>query len=305
MSNSPLVTYTALSPNHYDGRKGYRVDTITPHYMGGNCTVETCGNIFAPASRRASSNYGVGSDGRSALYVDESDGAWTSGSWRNDCRAITIECANLADGSLTNACWNSLVQLCADICRRHGFKGVQYTGSPDHSQQADGYMLLTMHRWFQETDCPGDWLTSRFGKLANDVNAAMASGVAPRVKPKNNTQGGKLDVDGVGGYNTVLDMQHALGTWEDGVISGQWKPNHEHFRSITSVEWGAQGSPMVAALQRLIGAVADGVWGEETSKALQQYLIDRGYKDSPADGDFGEHAVKALQRCLNDGRFAK
>lgn len=306
MGNSALATYFAYSPNHYVGRKGYVVDTLTPHYMGGNCSVETCGSIFAPTSRQASSNYGIGSDGRIAVYVDEDNGAWTSGSWRNDCRAITFECANLADGSLTNACWNSLVALCVDICRRYGFVGVQYTGNHDHSQQREGYMLLTMHRMFQDTDCPGEWFASRFAKLAEDINAAMGGAAPAPVEPKNNTQGGKLDVDGYGGYNTVLDLQHALGTYEDGVISGQWYKNRDYLHGMTSVEWGAQGSPMVMALQRLVGTGADGIWGEQTSRKLQEYLIARGYGCGTAgvDGYFGHDSVVALQRCLNDGKLA-
>lgn len=304
MGYSSMVCYEALSPNHYNGRKGYEVDTLTPHYMGGNCSIETCGDIFAPTSRQASSNYGIGSDGRVACYVDEDDAAWTSGSWRNDCRAITFECANYGDGSLSDACWESLVQLCADICRRYGFDGVVYTGGTNYYEVPENHMLLTMHRWFQETDCPGDWFAGRFNQLADDINAAMGSDT-PSYEPHNNTHGGKLDVDGIGGYNTVLDMQHALGTYEDGVISGQWYGNKDYLWGMESVEWGAQGSPMVRAMQEKVGAYVDGIWGENTSKSLQQYLIDKGYEvgEAGCDGYFGRESVKGLQRCLNDGEF--
>ena len=124
-------------------------------------------------------------------------------------------------------------------------------------------------------------------------------------EPKSNTRGGKLDVDGYGGYNTVLDMQHALGTYEDGVVSGQWRGNADAFWAISSVEWGAQGSPMVKALQELVGAGADGLWGAETSRKLQEFLIAKGYDCGPcgADGSFGRDSVRALQSCLNDGEF--
>ena len=309
MGHSKLASYFAYSPNHYNGRKGYVVDTLTPHFMGGNCTVETCGTIFAPTSRRASSNYGIGSDGRIAVYVDEANAAWTSGSYKNDCRAITFECANLADGSLTNACWNSLVALCADICRRYGFKGVQFTGSADHSKQREGYMLLTMHRYFQDTDCPGNWFAARFGKLAEDINAAMGGAAPTPAEPKNNTQGGKLDVDGYGGYNTVLDLQHALGTYEDGVISRQWYGNRDYHwaieRTQVDYDYGEGGSTVVKALQLLVGADDDGQWGKDTSAKLQEHLIGKGYScgECGADGIFGRDSVRALQRCLNDGKL--
>ena len=70
MSNSSLVVYTKLSPNH-SGKRTKKIDTITIHCMAGNCSVETCGNLFANSARQASSNYGIGTDGRIALYVDE------------------------------------------------------------------------------------------------------------------------------------------------------------------------------------------------------------------------------------------
>ena len=63
MSNSALVSYTKLSPNH-SGKRTHVIDTISVHCMAGNLSVETCGALFAKSSREASSNYGIGSDGR-------------------------------------------------------------------------------------------------------------------------------------------------------------------------------------------------------------------------------------------------
>ena len=172
MTHSKLASYVSHSPNH-SGKRNHKVDTLTPHYMDGNLTVETCAAIFRQTSRRASSNYGIGSDGRIGVYVEEENRAWTSGSSANDNRAITFECANLAGGKLSDACWKSLVKLCADICKRYGYKGVYYCGRADYSKLPSGYMLLTMHKWFQDTDCPGPWLSKQFARLAKEVNAAM------------------------------------------------------------------------------------------------------------------------------------
>lgn len=297
MSNSPLVSYVALSPNH-SGRRNQPITKITPHYMAGNCSIEVCGQIFAPTSRQASSNYGIGSDGRVAMYVEECNRAWTSGSGWNDNRAVTIECANLADGSLTDACWESLVELCADVCRRNGIENCSYTGNSDG--------VLTMHCWFQATDCPGPWLSKQFARLSREVNERLSGeGSSAPATAKNNTRGGKLDVDGWAGYNTVLDLQHALGTWEDGVLSGQWQGNAKYIPAVTSVEWGGQGSQCVRALQKLVGAIPDGFWGWETSTKVQEHLIARGYPcgECGADGYFGNDSVRALQRCLNDGKL--
>lgn len=174
MTHSKLASYVSHSQNH-SGKRNHKIDTLTPHYMDGNLSIETCALLFKPTSRRASSNYGIGSDGRIGVYVEEENRAWTSGSSANDNRAITFECANLAGGQLTDACWKSLVKLCADICQRYGYKGVYYCGRADYSKLPSGYMLLTMHRWFQDTDCPGPWLSKQFSRLAKEVNAAMGT----------------------------------------------------------------------------------------------------------------------------------
>lgn len=173
MSNSKLISGILRSPNHYAGRQ-YSITRITPHYMDWYTDAETCCESFLPTSRRASSNYCIGKDGEIWLCVDEENAAWTSGNYDNDNRAITIECANYMDnanghvvGQLPDKTWNSLVQLCADICRRNNIPSLHYTGDLNGN--------LTMHKWFQDTDCPGPWLSKQFGKLANEVNAILGN----------------------------------------------------------------------------------------------------------------------------------
>ena len=164
--NSPLAAYIVLSPNCTEPRN-HHITRITPHYMAGNLSVEGCGALFSQSSYKASSNYGIGSDGRVGMYVEEKNRSWASGSPWNDNRAVTIECANLPDGSLTDACWDTLVDLCADICRRNGIRNCTYTGDKDG--------VLTMHRWFQVTQCPDPWLSEQFERLSREVNAKLNS----------------------------------------------------------------------------------------------------------------------------------
>lgn len=121
MSYSGLVSYVRISPNRTSPR--YRsIKNIIVHHMAGNLSVETCGNVFAPSSRQASSNYGIGSDGRIACYVQEEDRAWTTGN-QIDHDSITVEVADDVIGGSWHssaAAMQSLVKLCADICRRYG-----------------------------------------------------------------------------------------------------------------------------------------------------------------------------------------
>ena len=182
MSNSPLVSYTKLSPNH-SGQRTRKIDRITPHCVVGQCSVERLGDIFLPASREASCNYGIGADGRVGMYVEEKNRSWCSSSNANDQRAVTIECAS--DGAepyaFRDVVYQSLITLCVDICKRNGKtkllwledkdKTLAYTPAPDE-------MVLTVHRWFANKSCPGNWMYARMGDLAEKVTAQLSAGAA-------------------------------------------------------------------------------------------------------------------------------
>ena len=174
MSNSPLVTYTKLSPNH-SGRRNHVIDTISIHCMAGNASVETCGALFADPSRKASSNYGIGSDGRIALYVDEANRSWCTSSASNDHRAITIEVANnggAPDWPVSGKAYSALLDLLTDICRRNNIKELLWKGTKSLIGQVDK-QNMTVHRWFAAKACPGDYLYNRHGEIAAEVNRRL------------------------------------------------------------------------------------------------------------------------------------
>lgn len=112
---------------------------------------------------------------------------------------------------------------------------------------------------------------------------------------------GKLNVDGIGGYQTIKALQKRFNTPQDGIISGQNKALGKYYPNITAVQYGYGGSKCVAALQRWAGCTDDGIWGQDTSKAVQKKLISLNYSVGSwgADGIFGADSVKALQRWLN------
>jgi len=164
--NSSLIDYTKLSHN-YDTRDR-AISKITIHHMAGNLTVETCGNVFASSAREASANYGIGSDGRVGLYVEEKNRSWASSNRTNDMMAVTIEVAN--DGGAPN--WHvsdkalaKLIDLCVDICRRNGIPKLNYTG--------DASGNLTTHKMFIATTCPGPYLESQCSYIASEVNRRL------------------------------------------------------------------------------------------------------------------------------------
>ena len=196
MSNSPLVSYTKLSPNH-SGRRTMNIDRITPHCVVGQCSVETMGNIFFPEARQASSNYGIGVDGRVGMYVEECNRSWCSSSNANDQRAVTIECASdtTEPYAFNDTVYNRLIDLCVDICKRNGKSKLIWIDNKDkalaYAPKSDE-MLLTVHRWFANKSCPGNWMYARMGDLATEVTkrlggSSSSTPVAPAAPKEEST----------------------------------------------------------------------------------------------------------------------
>ena len=173
MSNSPLVNYTKISPNKTSPRN-HAIDTITIHCLVGQCSVETIGDIFAKSSYKASSNYGIGYDGRIGMYVEEKDRSWCSSSSNNDNRAITIECASDKKHpyAINSAVYDSLIELCADICKRNDIKELKWKADKSLIDKVDE-QNITVHRWFANKSCPGDYIYNRLGQIVDEVNRKL------------------------------------------------------------------------------------------------------------------------------------
>lgn len=179
MSNSSLVVYTKLSPNH-SGQRTHSIDRITPHCVVGQLSAESICACF-PAGRDASCNYGIGTDGRIALCVEEKNRSWCSSSNANDQRAVTIECASdtTAPYAMNSKVYASLVNLCVDICKRNGKTKLLWFGDKDKTlnySPKSNEMVITVHRWFANKSCPGDWLYARLGNLASEVTQRLTGG---------------------------------------------------------------------------------------------------------------------------------
>lgn len=187
-SNSPLVNHKRLCSDYSEGRyhkthnpKGV-IDKITIHHMAGNLSVEKCGELFATSSREVSSNYGIGSDGRIGLYVEEKNRPWTSSSAANDYHAVTIEVANDkigGDWHVSDKALAATIKLCVDICKRNGIKKLNFTGDKTGN--------LTMHCYFVSTDCPGAYLKSKFKYIADEVNNQLSATVNSNTAVDNKT----------------------------------------------------------------------------------------------------------------------
>lgn len=259
MSNSKLVSYTKLSPNCNKPRN-HKIDTITIHHMAGNLSVEDCGEIFARPGRQASANYGVGTDGRVALYVDEANRAWTSSSPANDNRAVTIEVANdggAPDWHVSDKALEATVALCVDICRRNGIARLNYTGDKSGN--------LTMHKWFAATACPGPYLGSKFPYIAQEVNRRLNASQTAQNKP------------------TSKAPTEALARE---VIAGKWGNGSERRRRLIQAGYDPvavqivvnrllAGQPVKKSTEEVAREVIAGKWGNGAERVSR--LIRAGY----------------------------
>ena len=255
--------------------------------MAGNLSVESCGNVFAPSSRQASSNYGIDSEGRVGMYVEEKDRSWCSSSGANDHRAVTIEVADNAGApgwGCSEKAMQKLIELCTDICRRNGIARLNYTGDTNGN--------LTMHKWFAATDCPGAYLESKFPWIAEQVNKILSGGTADSVGSGNadNSQDTTQYLDGysVGDWVTV-STYYASST---DPISKAIAPKNWVYKQITKIlpgthnpyllgngfAWcnkgdirgkgaltGSQNKPASSSGKITV----DGLWGTATTKKAQ------------------------------------
>lgn len=182
MSNSSLISYTKISPNRTSPRN-HKIDTITIHCYVGQVSVESMAGWLCNSAAQASANYGIGSDGRIGMFVEEKDRSWCSSNRDNDHRAITIECASdtAHPYAINDRVYNSLIRLCADICQRNGIKKLLWRADKSLIGQVDK-QNMTVHRWFANKACPGDYIYNRLGTIAAEVNDIIGASQLYRVR---------------------------------------------------------------------------------------------------------------------------
>ena len=280
-TNSPLVSYTKLSPNH-SGQRTHSIDRITPHCVVGQCSVETLGNIMYPTSRQASCNYGIGPDGRVGMYVEEKNRSWCSSSNANDQRAITIECASdtFHPYAMNDKVYATLITLCTDICRRNGKKKLLWFADKNKSLNyipAADEMVLTVHRWFANKSCPGDWLYSRLGDVAAKVTANLSS-TASTTTPSTS--------------KTTEEVAKE-------VIAGKWGNGEDRKQRLTAAGYnysliqakvnelmGAKTTVSSKSIDELAREVIQGKWGNGEER--KNRLISAGYDYSAVQAKVNE-----------------
>lgn len=269
MSNSSLVEFTKLSP-HKRNRTG-KISKITIHHAAAvNASLEALGNAFS-GSRVASANYGIDSNGKIAMFVEEQYRAITSSSTANDNVAVTIEVINNAGApnwSISDKAYESLIILCVDICKRNNIESLDYTGDKTGN--------LTRHNMFIATTCPGPYLQGKMSDIAKEVNKRLNVETAPQV--------------------------HVLGLWDEGA-EVKWLQETLIKLGYNLGTYGADGKfgnttlKQVKAFQKSCGLKADGIVGPQTYAAINEALEDLAKKQAYSLEEF----ICDVQRVLGAG----
>ncbi len=268
MSNSPLVNYTKISPNKSSPRN-HAIDTITIHCVVGQCTVESLGNVFAPTTRQASSNYGVGYDGRIGMYCEEKDRSWCTSSASNDNRAITIEVASDTTHpyAVTDKALAALIELCADICKRNGIKKLLWKADKSLIGQTDK-QNMSVHRWFANKSCPGDYLYERHSYIADEVNKRIG------VVEANPTQPTASEMYRVRkSWSDVGSQKGAFSVLENAKACANQNAGYSVFNAAGAVVYtpAATTAPAQKSIAEIAQEVINGKWGngDARKKALE------------------------------------
>lgn len=165
-----------------------------------------------------------------------------------------------------------------------------YTGNERAALLNAGFKALTASKYLTS----GDYL------LAGDIN--LNESRHTNICVTNGSKSGattdtKLDVDGAIGTKTVTKWQQVMGTYVDGIISGQDTADRPYMPAVYAVEYDGGGSQLVRAIQKVVGATIDGYMGPETVGKIQKRL------NVTQDGYLGPITAKAVQTRLNTGKF--
>lgn len=216
MSNSKLVDLVYKSPN-YNKRKG-KISKLTIHHTAGVVSAKTLGEIFAPKSREASCNYGIGSDGKVVLIVDEANRSWCSSNAANDHVAVTIEVSNSVNDDrwlVSDKVLAKLIDLCVDICKRNGIKQLNFTGDKNGN--------LTLHNMFANTNCPGPYLESKIPYVVKEVNKRLGADDKEFVSYRVRVTANALNIrDGAGTSYKINGVITDKGVYTIVEVKGNW-----------------------------------------------------------------------------------
>lgn len=278
--------------SHYHKGRIHPMTRITPHHGVMVCNARVVAASFRGEDKK-SANYAIGTDGSTVQCVKEEDTAWTSNSYDNDSRAITIEVANSSTQKpwpISDAAMESLIALMVDICQRNPSIGrLRYTGDLSGN--------VTLHKWFYNTQCPGDYLEGKIPWIVEEVNRRLDAANVPKVTtvydlvasglPESLAEGIRAELEAAG-YSAVLTAREVK---QEQPVTPVEPAEPEGYHSIAG-EAVATAAQMIAYIKAKRPGVEQSV-----IDMIPLYL-----SEGKVEGIAGDIAF--AQSCIETGNFA-
>lgn len=309
----PSLRATNYTKGRVYNKKEYRIDTITLHCVVGHLSMKSLAGCFQ-GTRKASSNYGIMDDGKIGLFVEEKDRSWCSSSSANDVRAITVEIDSDAKApyAMTDGAVAGAIRLCIDVCQRNGIKKMYWYPDKETALMKRDMLkadegIFTVHRWFANKSCPGDFLFNKMGWVCDQVNAAL-EGVTPEPTPAPTPQpqpsGKSLDelakevIDGKWGNGT--DRVNKINTaYKNGEIAYNYTQIQNRVNELLAPKhyWRVQTGAFK------VKANADKLVAQLQAKGYETYVVQVGdyYKVQLGAFSKRENADKLAVQLKLDG----
>jgi hypothetical protein len=270
------------SPAVTRGREGHAIEGITIHHWGADGqTHDGVVSYLCRPGATTSAHY-VASAGRVSCIVDPDDTAWHAGDWDANLRQIGIECRpEMSEGDIA-----TVAELIHDLRATYG------------------PLPLAPHSRWTATACPGRW-AAQLDALSRRADGLTGGGAAPTPTPTPARP--QIDEDGLWGADTTGRLQQIAGTPADRAVSSQSSAWRASLAGCTT-GWQfvapaqAEGSQLIAWMQRQMGITADGLAGLEFIAALERR---HGYAPEAAPRlDSPSNTIRAMQHSLNtEGMF--
>lgn len=266
---------------------------VVIHYTGSMASARNNCIYFARegASTNASADFFIDRDGEIYQYNGNIDSykSWHCGGGTSygctNSNSVGIEC--VSDGAdFTSEQIDSLRELVGQLMSNYGIPA---------SHVIRHYDCNSIRK-----NCPAPYINA---DKWNALHSVITGGeYVPAPEPEHDDD--ELVVDGVLGHLSIKLLQKLSGSpYHDGVLSGQVSACQKYHPSIIACTYERGGSESVRVIQRIVGIEnVDGIWGHDTSIAVQGYLNRFGY-GLAVDGVFGQLSAKALQMRLNSGAF--
>lgn len=198
-----------------DGKQ-YKIDRITLHGVWGHLSLQSLAAEFQTSTQH-SSNYGIDDDGKIGMFVPEDDRSWCSDSRMNDVRAVTVEMNNdkTSPNRMLDATVNAAIKLCVDVCIRNGIRKMYWIPnlvpypypSNDEQKKANEEAinrkndslrsdegLFTVHCWFFNKTCPGNYLLDNMTYVCNMVNKGIDEILNSKLAIRRNISGEETEI---------------------------------------------------------------------------------------------------------------